>query len=158
MEKPELLLSTLFILCLSASTVSADAELISKSVASQAGAPAAEPVETHAADPKYPAAYFTPSVIHPAKTQAAAPAPEVKQPGAEEAQQEEQFSEPVQELTDKARAIPVYSHIYGADFISEQERCEYLLKLDSARDKAERDRIRTEHRKYIDMRKKERGG
>ncbi|MGX2038911.1 hypothetical protein ACWJKU_02090 [Methylocaldum sp. MU1018] len=76
----------------------------------------------------------------------------------EEAQQEEQFGESVQELTDKARAVQVYSHIYGAELMSEKDRCEYLLKLDGTKDKAERDKIRAQHRAYIDERKKKLGG
>ncbi|HYE36370.1 hypothetical protein [Methylocaldum sp.] len=82
----------------------------------------------------------------------------VEKPGTEETQQEEQFSEPVQELTDKARTVQVFSHIYGADLMSEKERCEYLLKLDSTKDRAERDKIRAGHRTYIDERKKRLGG
>lgn len=42
------------------SVVYRDAELINKSTSGKATAPAA----AHALDPKYPAAYFTPSVIH----------------------------------------------------------------------------------------------
>ncbi len=76
----------------------------------------------------------------------------------EEAQQEELFSEPVQELTPDGRTVQVFSHIYGADLMSEKERCEYLLKLDNTKDKAERDKIRAEHRAYIDERKKRLGG
>ena len=82
----------------------------------------------------------------------------VEKGGAEETQQEEQFSEPVQELTEKARTVQVFSHIYGAELMSEKERCEYLLKLDSTKDKTERDKIRAGHRAYIDERKKRLGG
>jgi hypothetical protein len=82
----------------------------------------------------------------------------VEKPDAETLQQEEQFSQPVQELTGEARIVQVYSHIYGAGFMSEKERCEYLLKLDSTQDLAEREKIRAEHRKHIDMLKLEKGG
>jgi hypothetical protein len=76
----------------------------------------------------------------------------------EEEQQEESFSEPVQELTGRAGDVPVYSHIYGADFMTEQERCNYLLKLDGMKTKEERAAFRARHRKEIDMRRKEKGG
>jgi predicted CopG family antitoxin len=76
----------------------------------------------------------------------------------EEEQQEESFSESVQELTERKGDIPVYSHIYGADFMTEQERCNYLLKLDGMKTKEERAAFREQHRKEIDMRRKEKGG
>jgi hypothetical protein len=76
----------------------------------------------------------------------------------EEQQQEESFREPVQELTGRAGDVPVYSHIYGADFMTEQERCNYLLKLDGMKSKEERDAFRTKHHKEIDFRRKEKGG
>ncbi|MBL1263086.1 hypothetical protein [Candidatus Methylomicrobium oryzae] len=76
----------------------------------------------------------------------------------EEQQQEESFSEPVQELTGRAGDVPVYSHIYGADFMTEQERCNYLLKLDGMKTKEERAAFRASHHKEIDMRRKEKGG
>jgi hypothetical protein len=75
-----------------------------------------------------------------------------------ETQQEESFSEPVQELTGRAGDIPVYSHIYGADFMTEQERCNYLLKLDGMKSKEERDAYRAKHHEEIDKRRKEKGG
>jgi hypothetical protein len=75
-----------------------------------------------------------------------------------EAQQEESFSEPVQELTGRVGDVPVYSHIYGADFMNEQERCNYLLKLDGMKSKAERDAFRAKHREEVDKRRKEKGG
>jgi hypothetical protein len=74
-------------------------------------------------------------------------------------QEEEFFSEPVQELTDKVGDVPVYSHIYGANFMTEQERCNYLLELDSKKTKEERDAFRAKHRERIDyLRKEARGG
>lgn len=76
----------------------------------------------------------------------------------EEAQQEESFSRPVQELAGGAGDVQVYSHIYGADFMTEQERCNYLLKLDSMKTKAERDAYRAKHREEIDKLRKEKGG
>ena len=76
----------------------------------------------------------------------------------EEEQQEESFSEPVQELTGRTGDIPVYSHIYGADFMTEQERCNYLLALDGMKTKAERAAFRAKHREKIDMLRKEKGG
>ncbi|EIC28349.1 MULTISPECIES: hypothetical protein [Methylomicrobium] len=76
----------------------------------------------------------------------------------EEEQQEESFSEPVQELTGRAGDISVYSHIYGADFMTEQERCNYLLKLDGMKTKEERAAFRARHHKEIDKRRKEKGG
>lgn len=76
----------------------------------------------------------------------------------ESEQQEESFSQPVQELTGNVGDIPVFSHIYGADFMTEQERCNYLLKLDSMKNKEERDAFRQKHRQEIDMRRKEKGG
>lgn len=76
----------------------------------------------------------------------------------EEEQQEESFSEPAQELTGRTGDVPVYSHIYGANFMTEQERCNYLLKLDSMKTKAERDAFRAKHREEIDMLRKEKGG
>jgi hypothetical protein len=75
-----------------------------------------------------------------------------------EVQQEESFSEPVQELTGRAGDVPVYSHIYGADFMTEQERCNYLLKLDGMKSKQERDAFRVKHREEVDKRRKEKGG
>ena len=76
----------------------------------------------------------------------------------EEAQQEESFSEPVQKLTGRAGEIPVYSHIYGANFMTEQERCNYLLKLDSMKTKKERDAFRAKHHEEMDKLRKEKGG
>lgn len=75
-----------------------------------------------------------------------------------EMQQEESFSEPIQELTGRPGDIPVYSHIYGADFMTEQERCNYLLKLDGMKSKKERDAYRVKHREEVDKRRKEKGG
>lgn len=75
-----------------------------------------------------------------------------------EAQQEELFNDPVQELTGRKGDVPVYSHIYGADFMTEQERCNYLLKLDGMKSKEERDAFRTKHREEINERRKEKGG
>jgi hypothetical protein len=77
---------------------------------------------------------------------------------AEEAQGEEFFSQPIQELTGKIRNVPVYSHIYGANFMNEQERCSYLLKLDGMKTKEERSAFQSKHRQEIDMRRKEAGG
>lgn len=76
----------------------------------------------------------------------------------ESEQQEESFSQPVQELTGNVGDIPVFSHIYGADFMTEQERCNYLLKLDSMKTKEEREAFRQKHHQEIDMRRKEKGG
>jgi hypothetical protein len=76
----------------------------------------------------------------------------------EETQQEEIFTQPVQELTGRVGDVPVYSHIYGADFMTEEERCNYLLKLDSMKTKAERDAYRAKHHEEIDKRRKEKGG
>jgi hypothetical protein len=76
----------------------------------------------------------------------------------EQGQQEEAFNEPVQKLTGKVGDVPVYSHIYGANFMTEQERCNYLLKLDSLKTKEERDALRAKHHKEIDMLRKEKGG
>ncbi|MGJ0483839.1 MAG: hypothetical protein ACR65R_04805 [Methylomicrobium sp.] len=76
----------------------------------------------------------------------------------EEQQQEESFSEPVQELTERPGDVPVYSHIFGADFMTEQERCNYLLKLDGMKSKEERAAFRAKHRKEIEMKRKEKGG
>lgn len=73
-------------------------------------------------------------------------------------QQEESFSEPPQELTGRIGDVPVYSHIYGADFMTEQERCDYLLKLDSMKTKEERDAFRAKHQEKINMLRKEKGG
>jgi hypothetical protein len=75
-----------------------------------------------------------------------------------EEQIEDSFSEPIQELTGKVGDVPVYSHIYGANFMTEQERCNYLLKLDGMKTKAERDAFRAKHREKIDMLRKEKGG
>jgi hypothetical protein len=75
-----------------------------------------------------------------------------------EAQQEESFSEPVRELTGRPGDVPVYSHIYGADFMTEQERCNYLLKLDGMKSKKERDAYRAKHREKIEKKRKEKGG
>ncbi len=77
---------------------------------------------------------------------------------AEKAQQEDFFSQPIQELTGKAGNVPVYSHIYGANFMTEQERCTYLLKLDGMKTKEESDAFQIKHREEIDMRRKEAGG
>lgn len=76
----------------------------------------------------------------------------------EEGQQEESFNEPIQTLTGKVGDVPVYSHIYGANFMTEQARCNYLLKLDSLKTKEERDALRAKHHKEIDMLRKEKGG
>jgi hypothetical protein len=76
----------------------------------------------------------------------------------EEAQQEDFFSEPIQKLTGKVGDVPVYSHIYGANYMTEQERCNYLLKLDSIKTKEERAAFRAKHREKIDMLRKEKGG
>ena len=76
----------------------------------------------------------------------------------EEEQQEESFSQPVDELTGQVGDVPVYSHIYGADFMTEQERCNYLLTLDGMKTKKERDEFRAKHRDRINMLRKERGG
>lgn len=76
----------------------------------------------------------------------------------ESEQQEESFKTPPQELTGRIGDVPVYSHIYGADFMTEQERCNYLLKLDGMKTKEERDAFRKKHHEYIDMRRKEKGG
>lgn len=73
-------------------------------------------------------------------------------------QQEESFSEEPDKLTGRVGDVPVYSHIYGADFMTEQERCNYLLKLDGMRTKEERDKFRAQHRERIDMLRKEKGG
>lgn len=73
-------------------------------------------------------------------------------------QQEESFSENPKELTGRVGDVPVYSHIYGADFMTEQERCNYLLKLDSMKTKEERDAFRAKHHEKIDMLRKEKGG
>lgn len=60
----------------------------------------------------------------------------------------------------KTLSIPifVYSHIYGVEFMTEKERCEYLLKLDGMKTKSERDAFRAQHRKAIDERRKKIGG
>jgi hypothetical protein len=76
----------------------------------------------------------------------------------EEEQQEESFSQPVENLTGHVGDVPVYSHIYGADFMNEQERCNYLLTLDGMKTKNERDEFRAKHRDKIDRLRKERGG
>jgi len=76
----------------------------------------------------------------------------------EEAQQEESFNGSLQKLTGGVGNIPVFSHIYGANFMTEQERCQYLLKLDSLPTKADRDDFRANHHKKIDMRRKQEGG
>ena len=76
----------------------------------------------------------------------------------EEEQQEESFNQPVDELTGHVGDVPVYSHIYGADFMTEQERCNYLLTLDGMKTKKERDEFRAKHRDRINMLRKERGG
>ncbi|MGR8979092.1 MAG: hypothetical protein ACU84H_03225 [Gammaproteobacteria bacterium] len=76
----------------------------------------------------------------------------------EEMQQEEAFNQPIQKLTESTGDIPVYSHIYGANFMTEQERCNYLLKLDSMKSKKERDAFRAKHREEIDQLRKEKGG
>ena len=76
----------------------------------------------------------------------------------EESQQEESFNGSIQKLAGGVGNIPVYSHIYGANFMNEQERCQYLLKLDSLQTKAERDDYRADHHKKIDMRRKQEGG
>ncbi|WP_022948724.1 hypothetical protein [Methylohalobius crimeensis] len=77
-------------------------------------------------------------------------------------QQEEVFSQPVEELTKGEKKdedyIPVYSHIYGAQFMTEQERCEYLLKLDGMKTREERDAFREQHHKKIDELRKRMGG
>lgn len=73
-------------------------------------------------------------------------------------QQEESFSEPPQELTGRVGDVPVYSHIYGAEFMTEQERCDYLLTLDGMKTKEERDAFRAKHQEKIDMLRKEKGG
>ncbi|ADE14711.1 hypothetical protein Nhal_1574 [Nitrosococcus halophilus Nc 4] len=73
-------------------------------------------------------------------------------------QQEEVFSQSIQKLTGRAAKNPVYSHIYGAEFMTEKERCEYLLKLDGMKTKSERDAFRAQHRKAIDERRKKIGG
>lgn len=76
----------------------------------------------------------------------------------ESEQQEETFSTDPTELTGRIGDVPVYSHIYGADFMTEQERCDYLLKLDSMKTKEERKAFRKQHHEKIDMRRKEKGG
>jgi hypothetical protein len=76
----------------------------------------------------------------------------------EEEQQEESFNQPVEQLTGHVGDVPVYSHIYGADFMNEQERCNYLLTLDGMKSKKERDEFRAKHRDRINMLRKERGG
>ncbi|GAB4363913.1 MAG: hypothetical protein Kow0060_20840 [Methylohalobius crimeensis] len=77
-------------------------------------------------------------------------------------QQEEVFSQPVEELTKGEKKdedyIPVYSHIYGAQFMTEEERCEYLLKLDGMKTREERDAFREKHHKRIDDLRKRMGG
>ncbi|CAA9891334.1 conserved exported hypothetical protein [Candidatus Methylobacter favarea] len=73
-------------------------------------------------------------------------------------QQEESFSETPQELTGRVGDVPVFSHIYGADFMTEQERCEYLLKLDGMKTRQERDAFRAKHHEKIDLRRKQKGG
>jgi hypothetical protein len=73
-------------------------------------------------------------------------------------QQEESFSENPKELTGRVGDVPVYSHIYGADFMTEQERCNYLLKLDNMKTKQERDAFRAQHREKIDFRRNQKGG
>ena len=78
--------------------------------------------------------------------------------GPEESQQEESFSQPIQKLTGQVGNIPVYSHIYGANFMTELQRCEYLLKLDNMKTKEERDEFRTKHKEKIDLRRKQEGG
>ena len=79
-------------------------------------------------------------------------------PVSEETQQEESFSNPIQKLTGQLGNIPVFSHIYGANFMTEQERCDYLIKLDGMSTKEERDAFRATHHKKIDMRRKQEGG
>ncbi|MGR9086451.1 MAG: hypothetical protein ACU841_05175 [Gammaproteobacteria bacterium] len=76
----------------------------------------------------------------------------------EEEQQEESFSQPVQKLSESVGNVAVYSHIYGANFMTEQERCNYLLKLDGMKTKQERARFRAQHREKIDLMRKEKGG
>jgi hypothetical protein len=50
----------------SPSVIYSDPELISQATALNMEIPASSPVEeAHAPDPKYPAAYFTPTIIHP---------------------------------------------------------------------------------------------
>lgn len=73
-------------------------------------------------------------------------------------QQEESFGTTPQKLTGRVGDVPVYSHIYGADFMTEQERCDYLLKLDGMKTKEERDAFRKKHHEKIDMLRKEKGG
>lgn len=80
----------------------------------------------------------------------------IAQPESE--QQEESFSRNPSKLTGRVGDVPVYSHIYGADFMTEQERCNYLLKLDGMKTKAERDKFRAQHREKIDMLRREKGG
>lgn len=77
---------------------------------------------------------------------------------AEKMQQEELFSQPLQEVTGEEKESTVYSHIYGADLMTEEERCQYLLKLDGMESKNERDALRTQHRQAIDKRRKQMGG
>lgn len=76
----------------------------------------------------------------------------------EEEQQEESFKHPVEQLTGRVSSTPVYSHIYGADFMTEQERCNYLMKLDGIKTKEERDAYRAKHRQEIDLLRKGKGG
>ncbi|WAK00683.1 hypothetical protein [Methylobacter sp. YRD-M1] len=76
----------------------------------------------------------------------------------ESEQQEETFNTSPKELTGRIGDVPVYSHIYGADFMTEQERCNYLLKLDSMKTKEEREAFRKQHHEKIDMLRKEKGG
>ncbi|MDD5462412.1 MAG: hypothetical protein PHG00_12390 [Methylococcales bacterium] len=64
----------------------------------------------------------------------------------------------IEKLTGKVGDVPVYSHIYGAGFMTEQERCNYLLKLDSMKTKEERDAFRAKHREKIEYLRRERGG
>lgn len=46
------------------SVVYRDAELINKATTGKSVTPSATPAPAHTPDPKYPAAYFTPTVIH----------------------------------------------------------------------------------------------
>lgn len=78
--------------------------------------------------------------------------------GKEESQQEEVFSQPVEKLVGKETETPVYSHIFGAQLMTEEERCAYLLKLDSMKSKEERDAYRAQHRKEMEERLKQLGG